>query len=93
MIGFPKSLTSKKDWENAVSYAIENKEGKGALISRLENLRDNIYIKTLKESSKEKSSEEQTPDDYEEAEDPNPTKKRLGIDDVEINKWIKELEA
>lgn len=92
MIGYPKNLNSKSDWINFVNYAMTNSQYKKRAISKLENLRDDIYINTLKESSKEVEAEKQTSDDYEKTLNPSCEKTKLNISDDEINSWIKELE-
>ncbi len=91
MIGFPTILKTKKDWQHAVDYVKESRMNRKELVSELENLRDNVYMNVLKESSKGKDPEEMTPDDFEKAEDPNCEKKRLGISDEEIAAWIQEV--
>ena len=92
MIGFPSVLNTKEDWQHAVDYVKEHGTNRKELVLELENLRDNMYMNVLKESSKEKDPEELTPDDFEKVEDPNCDKKRLGISDEEIAAWIEEVE-
>ncbi len=85
MVGVPKHCQTKKDWQNAVNYAVEHNMGKSELYSRLEHLRDDHYMNVLREESKEKPAEEQTPDDYEPVDNPAAEKYRLGFTDTEIN--------
>lgn len=91
MLGKPTILNSAADYQNAVDYYKVHKSEKAVMIKKLENLRDNIYILVLKESSKGKDPEEQTADDFEKVLNPNPLKKKLGISDAQINTWIEEL--
>lgn len=93
MIGLPTEMQTKKDWHNAADYAIKHKTGIGTMIEKLESLRDDIYINVLKDSSKEKPADEQTPDDYEKVENPACEKIQLGFTDTEINQLIAELKA
>lgn len=93
MWGSPNNLNSAADYKNAVDWCRARNSGKAEMIAKLEGLRDDVYILTLKESSKDKPADEQTADDYEQTLDPNPPKKRLGITDAQINTWIEELKA
>lgn len=91
MVGVPKYCQTKKDWQNAVAYAIEHNTGKRELYSRLEHLRDDHYMNILKESSRNKPSEELTQDDYKPVENPAAEKIKLGFSDVEINSLMEAL--
>ena len=93
MIGLPTEMQTKQDWNNAVDYAVQHKTGITTMITRLEDLRDNIYMNVLKESSKDVPADEQTPDDYEQVENPACEKNRLGFSDAEINALIARLHA
>ena len=88
MVGIPKYCQTKKDWQNAVDFAIAQNKGKTELYSRLEQLRDNHYMNVLKKSSKDKPVEEQTPEDYEPVDNPAAEKYRLGFTDEEINRYL-----
>ena len=85
MVGIPKHCQTKKDWQNAVDYAVSHNTGKTELYCRLQHLRDDHYMNVLKEESKDKPVEEQTPDDYEPVDNPAAEKYRLGFTDSEIN--------
>jgi len=91
MVGIPKECQTKKDWQNAVDYAVRHNTGKTELHSRLRHLRDDHYMNVLKEESKEKPVEEQTADDYESMDNPASEKYRLGITDEEIEKMMEAL--
>jgi hypothetical protein len=88
MVGFPKDLKTKKDWQNAVDYAIATGSGKAELKTRLVELKGFTTVLVLKETSRGKEAEEQTPDDYEPVPDPACEKIRLGFTDSEIDKLI-----
>ena len=49
MVGIPKYCQTKKDWQNAVDYAVKHNTGKTELYSRLQHLRDDHYMNVLKE--------------------------------------------
>jgi len=91
MVGLPENLLTKKDWYNAVDYAKSTGDGKDVMINRLNNLKQNVKINVLKESSMEKSAEEQTVDDYESVDDPNCELIRLGFTENEIDGLIRGL--
>ena len=91
MIGIPKYCQTKKDWQNAVDYAVKHNTGKTELYSRLQHLRDEHYMNVLKEESKEKPVEEQTPEDYEPVDNPAAEKYRIGITDEEIENMMEAL--
>jgi hypothetical protein len=91
MVGFPKELKTKQDWLNAIEYAKLTGDGKAALKNRLLELKENTTVLCLKETSKNKPSDQQTPDDYEKVENPACEKLRLGFTDVEIDKLIRSL--
>ena len=91
MVSIPSYCQTKKDWQNAVNYAIEHKTGKSELRHRLEHLRADHYMNVLKESSKDKPVEEQTPDDYEPVDNPTAPKYKIGITDTEINALLEAL--
>lgn len=91
MVGIPKECQTKKDWQNAVDYAVKHNTGKTELYSRLQHLRDDHCMNVLKEESKEKPVEEQTADDYESMDNPASEKYRLGITDEEIEKMMEAL--
>jgi hypothetical protein len=88
MVGFPKQLSTKADWLNAVQYAKATGDGKAVLRSRLLSLKTNATILVLKKSSVNKDSGEQTPEDYEAALDGGCEKIRLGFTDTEIDELI-----
>lgn len=91
MVGIPNHCQTKKDWQNAVDYVVAHNTGKTELYSRLEHLRDDHYMNVLKESSRGKPVEEQTPEDYEEVENPAAEKNKLGFSDTEINALMEAL--
>lgn len=91
MVGIPEYCQTKKDWQNAVEYAVKNNTGKTELYNRLRHLRDDHYINVLKEESKSKPVEEQTPEDYEPVENRNAEKYRLNFTDNEIEKLMEAL--
>ena len=88
MVGLPPSLSTKQDWFNAVDYAKTTGEGKGAMRTRLLELKNNSKMRVLKDSAKSKPSEEQTPDDFKSVDDPNCEKLRIGFTDAEIDQLI-----
>ena len=88
MVGLPPSLSTKQDWLNAVEYAIATGEGKGAMRTRLLELKSNSKMLVLKSSAESKPSEEQTPDDFKSVNDPNCEKLRIGFTDAEIDQLI-----
>ena len=83
MVGIPKYCQTKKDWQNAVDYAVKHNTGKTELYSRLQHLRDDHYMNVLKE--------EQTPEDYEPVDNPAAEKYRIGITDEEIENMMEAL--
>jgi len=91
MIGLPNNLLTKKDWLNAVEYAISTGNGKEVMIARLNNLKQNTTINVLKSASAGKSAEDQTPDDFESINDPNCEMLRLGFTEVEIDGLVGRL--
>lgn len=91
MVGIPKHCQTKKDWQNAVDYAVSHNTGRTELRSRLQHLRDDHYMNVLKEESKTKPAEEQTADDYEAVDNPAAEKYRLGFADSEINDLMEAL--
>jgi hypothetical protein len=91
MVGKPGNLFTKRDWLNAVNYAKATGDGKGELHSRLLDLKNNTTILVLKASAQSKPSEEQTPEDFEAAPNPNCEKHRLGFTDAEIDQLISEV--
>lgn len=91
MVGIPIYCQTKKDWQNAVEYAVSHKTGKRELYSRLQHLRDDHFMNVLKESSKNKPVEKQTPEDYEAVDNPAAAKYRLGFTDPEINALMEAL--
>jgi hypothetical protein len=91
MIGLPNNLLTKKDWQNAVEYAISTGDGKEVMIARLNSLKENTTINVLKSASAGKSAEDQTPDDFESIDDPNCEMLRLGFTGAEIDGLIERL--
>jgi hypothetical protein len=91
MIGIPLVLNTKTDWLNALEYAKTNSSAASAFKSRLIALRDNRYMKTLKAASASKSADDQTPDDYEQTDDPAAEIYRLGFTVSAVDSMIKEL--
>jgi len=91
MIGYPSVLNTKEDYENALAYVKEHKEFGSRFKAQLENLKNNVYKKVLKEGSEEKDPEELTSDDFVDVYDPACEKEKLGITDAEIDKMIKEI--
>ena len=88
MVGLPRQLSTRADWLNAVNYAKTTGEGKATMQGRLLSLKLNSTILVLKDSSANKDSEDQTPEDYEAALDPGCEKTRLGFTDEEIDDLI-----
>lgn len=91
MVGIPKKCETKRDWQNAVSYAIEKNVGRSEMYNRLKHLRDDYTKLVLKASSQDVPAEEQTVDDFESVEDPAAEKFRLGFTNEEINKLMEDL--
>jgi hypothetical protein len=91
MVGFPKELRTKQDWLNAVSYAKLTNDGKAVITERLLELKNNTTVLVLKETSKNKPSENHTAEDFEAVENPACEKIRLGFTDAEIEKLIRSL--
>jgi hypothetical protein len=60
--------------------------------NRLLSLKTHCTILVLKNASKDKDSEEQTPEDYEAALDPGSEKARLNFTDAEIDELTGGLE-
>lgn len=88
MVGLSPSLSTKQDWINAVEYVKSTGEGKGAIRTRLLELKNNSKMRVLKAAAESKPPEEQTPDDYKSVDDPNCEKIRLGFTDAEIDELI-----
>ena len=91
MYGLPKELKTKQDWLNAVNYAVATGDGKAIMTNRLKELKMNTKYLVLKKESEGKPPEEQTPDDFEFADDPACEKNLLDFSDQEINNLIGEL--
>ena len=91
MVGIPEYCQTKKDWQNAVSFAVKTNNGKRVLYSRLKHLRDDHFMKVLKDASKGKPSEELTNEDYELVDNPAAAKYKIGITDAEINALMEVL--
>jgi len=88
MVGQPPSLSTKQDWINAVEYAKSTGEGKGAIKTRLLELKNNSTMLVLKASAASKPPEEQTTEDFKSVDDPNCEKRRIGFTDSEIDELI-----
>ena len=91
MVGIPDYCQTKKDWQNAVDFAVKTNNGKRVLYARLKHLRDDHYMKVLKDSSNGKPSEELTDEDYELVDNPAAAKYKIGITDAEINALMEVL--
>lgn len=91
MVGIPEYCQTKKDWQNAVSFAVKTNSGKRVLYSRLKHLRDDHFMKVVKDASKGKPSEELTDEDYELVDNPAAAKYKIGITDSEINALMEVL--
>jgi hypothetical protein len=91
MVGIPEYCQTKKDWQNAVDFAVKTNNGKKILYSRLKHLRDDHFMKALKEGSKGKPVEELTEEDYELMDNPAAAKYKIGITDFEINALMEVL--
>ena len=91
MVGIPEYCQTKKDWQNAVSFAVKTNSGKRVLYSRLKHLRDDHFMKVLKNASKGKPVEELTDEDYELVDNPAAAKYKIGITDSEINALMEVL--
>ena len=79
MVGIPEYCQTKKDWQNAVSFAVKTNSGKRILYSRLKHLRDDHFMKVLKE------------EDYELVDNPAAAKYKIGVTDFEINALMEVL--
>lgn len=91
MVGIPEYCQTKKDWQNAVDFAVKTNSGKRVLYSRLKHLRDDHFMKVLKNASKGKPVEELTDEDYELVDNPAAAKYKIGITDSEINALMEVL--
>jgi len=91
MVGIPNNLLTKKDYYNAVDYVISTGDGKSVLIARLNNLKANITINVLKETSAGKDAEELTADDFQPESDPNCELNRLQFTEAEVDSLIGRL--
>jgi len=91
MIGLPIDLFTKKDWRNAVDYAISTGTGKDVMASRLQGLRQNTKMNVLRAESADKPSEDLTPEDFEAIDNPNSEFARLGFTNAEIDGLIGRL--
>ena len=92
MVGIPKVYNTKQDYENAVAYTVKTNSGKAEVARALHDLKDNVYMLVLKESSKDVPAEEQTADDYKKVENPNCKKNQLGFTDEEIDALLAKVE-
>jgi hypothetical protein len=88
MVGIPNDLLTKKDWYNAVEYAMSTGDGKSVMLSRLNNLKSNTTINVLKKTSEKIPADEQTADDFEAVSDPNCEMARLGFTLEEVESLI-----
>ena len=79
MVGIPEYCQTKKDWQNAVDFAVKTNSGKRILYSRLKHLRDDHFMKVLKE------------EDYELVDNPAAAKYKIGVTDFEINALMEVL--
>lgn len=95
MIGFPSILSTKEDFLNTMEYLKNSgeKHERQQFIGLMENIRDNVYKKVLKNESIDKPVEEQTAEDYKNVYDEACLKERLGFTDEEIKKIIKEVKG
>lgn len=91
MIGYPKVLNTKSDFEHAVEYALEHENYKPVIKRELEGIKANVYMKVLKKEAEGKNPEEITPEDYEDVLNPACPKNKLGFADEEIDKLIKRV--
>jgi len=91
MVGLPNNLLTKKDWLNAVDFAVSTGQGRDVMIARLNGLKQNTKMNVLKNASAGKSAEDQTPDDFESVDDPNCEMLRLGFTEAEIDGLIGRL--
>jgi len=85
MVGLPIDLFTKKDWNNAVDYAVSTGDGRDVMAARLENLKNNTKMNVLRKESVGKPADELTPDDFEAVDDPNSEFARLGFTVAEID--------
>lgn len=92
MVGIPSKYNTKKDYENAVDYAVKTNSGKGEVARVLHDLQDNVYMLVLKETSKDVPAEEQKADDFEKVLNPACKKNKLGFTDQEINALLAKVE-
>jgi DNA primase len=89
MVGFPNDLRTKQDWLNAVDFAKSSGEtDRAIMVSKLEGLRTNTKMMVLKVSSAGVPAEEQTPEDYEEVDNPACEMIRLGLSGSQIDNLI-----
>ena len=92
MVGIPNIYNTKQDYYNAVDYVCSKNKGKSYVAKDLHDLKDNVYMLVLKRTSKDKSIEEQTPEDFENVENPACAKHQLGFTDDEINALLSKVE-
>ena len=92
MRGFPKTIGTKQDIYNLVEIARTDDEFKEELKKLLDNLIATKKHYVLKEEAREKTVEEQTPDDYELVDNPNADIFRFGMTEEEIAQIKNELE-
>jgi hypothetical protein len=88
MYGLPREFNSQADILNSIDYANKKPQHKSQLIRMLLDLRDNTTILVLKDSSKGKDPEEQTPDDFQPVSDPNAKLFQLGLTSKKINQLL-----
>lgn len=95
MKGFPSRFKTVADLEAGIEFALQNEQSKARMIKALEDIRDSVMVKRLKESSI--PEDEETPfvptdDDFEMVEDPNAVLYRLGLTADDIEKMIARLQ-
>ncbi|GHU65110.1 hypothetical protein FACS189447_03470 [Spirochaetia bacterium] len=92
MVGISTNLSTKTDWVNTYQYVIKQGDQglREQLKKRLLTLRDSGKMLVLKKDVK-KSSEELTPEDFEEQPDPGSVLVRSGLSLSEIDEMVSKL--
>lgn len=90
MKGIPEYLQTKQDWLNAYQYALEHPEARPDFKRRLEYLLQSRFVKVLK-NNVIKNSEELSPEDFEDQEDPRSPFFLSGLSEHEIKSMLERL--
>ena len=95
MKGFPSRFKTIADLEIGIEFALQHAQSKARMIKALEDIRDSVTVKRLKESSIPEDEEAPfipTDDDFEMVTDPNAVLCRLGLTSDDIEKMIARLQ-